>query len=75
MNEGDVISSEDILCQLEAMKMFTPISLKSFSNEGKSVYADDQGYEITRINMTNGQQVNENDLLFVIQPHEFQSAE
>ncbi|MBA59172.1 MAG: carbamoyl-phosphate synthase large subunit [Gammaproteobacteria bacterium] len=75
VNEGDVISSEDILCQLEAMKMFTPISLKSFSNEGKTVYADDQGYEITRINMTNGQQVNENDLLFIIQPHELQAAE
>ena len=63
---GDIISTEDVLCQLEAMKMFTPMSLSSFSEGGTSIYGKSIRYKITRINMANGQQVNEGDLLFVI---------
>ena len=66
VNEGDIISTEDVLCQLEAMKMFTPMSLSSFSEGGTSIYGKSIRYKITRINMANGQQVNEGDLLFVI---------
>ena len=66
VNEGDIISTEDVLCQLEAMKMFTPMSLSSFSEGGTSIYGKSVRYKITRINIANGQQVNEGDLLFVI---------
>ncbi len=65
---GDVVTTEDTLCQLEAMKVFTPLNLNTFSGESGEVYASTQRYEITRINLASGQQVNEGDLLFVIKP-------
>lgn len=65
---GDVIGTDQRICLLEAMKIFSPISLQSFVNDGVEVYPSDQKYEITRINHSNGQQVNEGDLLFVIKP-------
>jgi acetyl/propionyl-CoA carboxylase alpha subunit len=68
VNVGDVITTEDVLCQLEAMKMFTPVNLNSFSSNEGEIYLSGQKYEITRINLTSGQQVNEGDLLFVIKP-------
>ena len=68
MNVGDVVSTEDVLCQLEAMKMFTPVNLDTFAGDDGELYPSDASYEITRINITSGQQVNEGDLLFVIRP-------
>lgn len=68
VNVGDVITTEDILCQLEAMKMFTPVNLNSFAGDDGELYSSSTRYEITRINITSGQQVNEGDLLFVIKP-------
>ncbi len=68
VNVGDVISTEDVLCQLEAMKMFTPVNLNTFASDDGELYSSDSKYEITRINITGGQQVNEGDLLFVIRP-------
>ncbi len=68
VNVGDVVTTGDILCQLEAMKMFTPLNLNSFAGENGEVYPTEQRYEIRRINLTSGQQVNEGDLLFVIRP-------
>ncbi len=68
VNVGDVVSTDDVLCQLEAMKMFTPVNLNSFSSDDGEVYVSMQKYKITRINLTSGQQVNEGDLLFVIKP-------
>jgi acetyl/propionyl-CoA carboxylase alpha subunit len=65
---GDVITAEHTLCQLEAMKMFTPVNLNSFAGDKGEVYASQAKYEITRINIATGQQVNEGDLLFVIKP-------
>jgi len=65
---GDVVSTEATLCQLEAMKMFTPMSLSSFSSDDGELYTSKQKYKVTRVNLTSGQQVNEGDLLFVIQP-------
>jgi multidrug efflux pump subunit AcrA (membrane-fusion protein) len=50
------------------MKMFTPVNLNSFSSEDGEVYSPTGHYEITRINIASGQQVNEGDLLFVIKP-------
>ena len=68
VNVGDIVTTDDILCQLEAMKMFTPVNLNSFSVGEGEVYASSQKYKITRINLISGQQVNEGDLLFVIKP-------
>jgi acetyl/propionyl-CoA carboxylase alpha subunit len=68
VNVGDVVSADDVLCQLEAMKMFTPVNLNSFSGEDGELYPGGQQYEVTRINIASGQQVNEGDLLFVIRP-------
>ena len=65
---GDVIGTDQRICLLEAMKIFSPVSLQSFVNDGAEVYPSDKKYEITRINHSNGQQVNEGDLLFVIKP-------
>jgi acetyl/propionyl-CoA carboxylase alpha subunit len=65
---GDVITADHTLCQLEAMKMFTPVNLNSFAGDKGEVYASQAKYEITRINIATGQQVNEGDLLFVIKP-------
>lgn len=68
VNVGDVVTTEDTLCQLEAMKMFTPVNLNSFSSDDGELYPSGDRYEITRINIASGQQVNEGDLLFVIKP-------
>ncbi len=68
VNVGDTITVDDTLCQLEAMKMFTPMNLSTFANDEGELYPSDQQYKVTRINLTSGQQVNEGDLLFVVQP-------
>ncbi len=68
VNVGDRITTEDTLCQLEAMKMFTPVNLNTFAGDEGELYNSGQQYEITRINVASGQQVNEGDLLFVIKP-------
>ncbi len=69
VNVGDTVSVDDTLCQLEAMKMFTPVNLNTFSGDAGELYPD-RRYTISRINLTSGQQVNEGDLLFVIRPVE-----
>ncbi|MBO6558881.1 MAG: biotin/lipoyl-binding protein, partial [Pseudomonadales bacterium] len=53
---------------LEAMKMFTPVNLNTYASDAGEVYSSGTRYEITRINVASGQQVNEGDLLFVIKP-------
>jgi len=67
---GDVIDTGQRICLLEAMKIFSAITLQSFVSDGVEIYPADQKYEVTRINHPNGQQVNEGDLLFVIKPVE-----
>jgi biotin carboxyl carrier protein len=64
---GDVIDLDHTLCQLEAMKIFNPLALKDFNAEG-DVYDPSRRYRVTRVNMSNGQQVNVGDLLFVVAP-------
>ena len=64
---GDKVTAETTLCQLEAMKIFSPLALKDFNGDAV-LYDPDLDYEITRINMSNGQQVNAGDLLFVVRP-------
>ncbi|MBD3648204.1 MAG: ATP-grasp domain-containing protein, partial [Pseudomonadales bacterium] len=68
VNVGDIITTGDTLCQLEAMKIFTPMNLNSFAGEDGEVYPSDVKYKIMRINLASGQPVNEGDLLFVIKP-------
>jgi acetyl/propionyl-CoA carboxylase alpha subunit len=65
---GDLVDVRHTLGQMEAMKIFTPLSLRDFNNGDDALYPDDQSYEVTRINMANGQQVNAGDLLFVVRP-------
>ena len=67
VNVGDRISLSQTMCQLEAMKIFTPLTLADFNTE-TDLYPDGQEYEITRVNMSSGQQVNVGDLLFVVKP-------
>lgn len=68
VNEGDIIDTDQTLCLMEAMKMFTPIKLKQFNQAGNVVYPETQKYKVTRILNTDGQQANQGDLLFVIKP-------
>ena len=64
---GDVVDLNHTLCQLEAMKIFNPVALKDFNADG-DVYDSSKRYRVTRVNMSNGQQVNVGDLLFVVAP-------
>jgi len=67
VNVGDRIALDHTLCQLEAMKIFTPLTLADFNTESE-LYPTGQEYEVTRVNMSSGQQVNVGDLLFVVKP-------
>jgi len=67
VNVGDQIDVDHTVCQLEAMKIFTPLSLADFNTETE-LYPAEQRYEVTRVNMGSGQQVNVGDLLFVVKP-------
>jgi biotin carboxyl carrier protein len=64
---GDRISAQQTLCQIEAMKLFTSISLSSF-NGANEIYAEGRSYDLVRVNQVNGAQVNAGDLLFIIRP-------
>ena len=68
VSAGDVVNVRQTLCQIEAMKLFTPLTLGSFNGGEVPVYPDAASYEVTRINIANGQQVNAGDLLFVVKP-------
>jgi acetyl/propionyl-CoA carboxylase alpha subunit len=65
---GDKVKLDQTLCLLEAMKMFSPLSLKSLNQKMGQLYDKDQTYRVTRIHNSDGQQVNEGDLLFLIKP-------
>jgi hypothetical protein len=47
------------------MKIFSPLCLADFNADGE-LYDSTKRYQVTRINMSNGQQVNVGDLLFVV---------
>lgn len=57
----------DTLCQIEAMKLFTQISLTSVRGAGE-LFESGKQYEIVRVNQANSAQVNAGDLLFVVKP-------
>lgn len=64
---GDKVNLSQTLCQVEAMKLFTHISLSSVMGSGELFTADHE-YEIVRVNQANNAQVNGGDLLFVVKP-------
>jgi acetyl/propionyl-CoA carboxylase alpha subunit len=66
--EGDIISIDQTLCLMEAMKMFSPMSLSHLNTNGNELYPANKRYRITRILNSDAQQVNQGDLLFVIKP-------
>jgi hypothetical protein len=53
---------------MEAMKMFSPMSLSHLNTNGNELYPANKRYRITRILNSDAQQVNQGDLLFVIKP-------
>ena len=65
---GDVIAVKDILCQIEAMKVFTPLRLMDFNQGEQTLYDEGRRYKVKRINRSSGQQINAGDLLFVLEP-------
>ena len=66
---GDRIATTETLCQLEAFKIFTPVHLGDFNPPDQPpLYEPDRDFQITRINVSGGQQVNAGDLLFVVRP-------
>ena len=67
---GDVVSVNDPLCLMEAMKIYSSINLKSFNKVGAELFSSDTKYRVERINNANGQQVSSGDLLFVVSPVE-----
>lgn len=69
VNVGDCIDLSQTICQLEAMKIFTPLRLGDFNSENE-LYPSTHDFEVTRVNMSSGQQVNVGDLLFVVKPVE-----
>jgi acetyl/propionyl-CoA carboxylase alpha subunit len=64
---GDRVKLSNTLCQIEAMKLFTQISLSSVPGSG-DIFAAEEEYEVVRINQANNAQVNAGDLLFIVQP-------
>ncbi len=62
---GAKVSTADTIGLLEAMKLFSPVSLKSCS-PGGSFYDHEREYEVVRVIPSPGQAVNKGDLLFVI---------
>jgi len=64
---GDKVNLSQTLCQVEAMKLFTHISLSSVAGSGELFTAENE-YEVVRVNQANNAQVNAGDLLFVVKP-------
>ncbi|MBR9909710.1 MAG: ATP-grasp domain-containing protein [Gammaproteobacteria bacterium] len=64
---GSTANLSHTLCQIEAMKLFTHISLSSVPGAGE-LFESDKSYEVVRVNQANGAQVNTGDLLFVVKP-------
>jgi acetyl/propionyl-CoA carboxylase alpha subunit/heptaprenylglyceryl phosphate synthase len=70
VKEGDIVTVEQTLALMEAMKMFSQLTLAGFNRQTGVLYPEDQKYRIERILNSNGQQVSQGDLLFVISPIE-----
>ena len=65
---GSIIKTNQTICLLEAMKLFSPLTLDSFNSEEAYLYNPEQNFKIVRVIPTSGQAVNKGDLLMVICP-------
>jgi biotin carboxyl carrier protein len=63
---GDIVDVNQTLGLMEAMKMFSQVSLGQYNRSGAELYPADKKYQIEHINAANGQQVGSGDLLFII---------
>ncbi|MGH1471724.1 MAG: biotin carboxylase N-terminal domain-containing protein [Cellvibrionaceae bacterium] len=63
---GDIVSTEDTLGLMEAMKMFSQVNLAQYNRADAELYPSDKRYKIEHINSANGQQVTSGDLLFIV---------
>ena len=70
VHEGDTITIDQTLCLMEAMKIFTPLTLRQFNGRDNKIYHPEQKFKVTRVMNSDGQQVNQGDLLFVVKPIE-----
>ncbi|MBV7314085.1 biotin carboxylase N-terminal domain-containing protein [Shewanella sp. NIFS-20-20] len=70
VSEGDIVTVDQTLALTEAMKMFSQVTLAGFNRKGAILYPEDQRYRIERILNSNGQQISQGDLLFVVSPVE-----
>ena len=66
--EGDIVNIEQTLGLMEAMKMFSPLSLSSFNRQDAVLYDAKTKFRVERIINTNGQQVSSGDLLYIVTP-------
>lgn len=70
VKEGDIVTADQTLALTEAMKMFSQLNLAGYNRKDAVLYPEDKKYRIERILNSNGQQVSQSDLLFVVSPVE-----
>ena len=68
VQEGDTVGIEQTIGLMEAMKMFSPITLSSFNRQNAVLYDAETQFRVERIIHTNGQQVSSGDLLYIVTP-------
>lgn len=68
VKEGDIVTVDQTLGLMEAMKMFSQVNLAGFNRKDAEVYPADKKYKVERIMNTSGQQVSTGDLLFIVSP-------
>ena len=65
---GDVVTTDQTVCLLEAMKVFRPITLNDYNRSDEVIYDPDKKFQVVRIAAPSGQAVSSGDLLFVVRP-------
>ncbi|RTR40260.1 ATP-grasp domain-containing protein [Shewanella canadensis] len=70
VKEGDIVTADQTLALTEAMKMFSQLTLAGYNRQDAILYPEDKKYRIERVLNSNGQQVSQGDLLFVVSPVE-----
>ena len=70
---GDVVGTDQVICQLEAFKVFTPMRMRDNNTVEQLFFLENTRYKVNRINVVTGQQVNAGDLLFVVEPIQVES--
>ncbi|MGQ9427337.1 ATP-binding protein [Gilvimarinus sp. F26214L] len=66
VKQGDIVTTSQTLALMEAMKMFSQVSLGQYNRSGAELYPASKKYRIEHINVANGQQVSSGDLLFIV---------